>query len=231
MNVYEAFGSNAGIPPFLELPVEGLFLLAAPSTPEPAREEIVERAGQSIDKNYRFPNDHMNGLCCPATPRPQPGRRQAFRLRCSIGSLAPEGGFLGLLRDLDASTPAAPGYPARAVRLQRRFQPRTMEDLAVPLAMVRLPRRRVTGPRQPVRYSANLQNRQRCRNSDCQLRGSPAAPRLRRAWFSLRFFDLQFRTHFLSGALRARKKEGRLRRAPGSFFRTELVSHEGRRHA
>jgi hypothetical protein len=44
INVYEAFGSNPSGLTDLELPLEGLYLLAAPSTPPETRAEIIKQA-------------------------------------------------------------------------------------------------------------------------------------------------------------------------------------------
>lgn len=44
INVYSAFGSNPSGLTDLELPMESLYLLTAPSTPEEAREAVIERA-------------------------------------------------------------------------------------------------------------------------------------------------------------------------------------------
>jgi hypothetical protein len=44
MNVAAVFGTNPSGVTDLELPVEGLYLLAAPSTPEEARTKVIERA-------------------------------------------------------------------------------------------------------------------------------------------------------------------------------------------
>jgi hypothetical protein len=44
MRVHEVFGSNPHHVADLMLPTKGLYLLAAPSTPEPARTEVIQRA-------------------------------------------------------------------------------------------------------------------------------------------------------------------------------------------
>jgi hypothetical protein len=53
----------------LDIPLRGLYLLAAPSTPAPARQEIIERAGQGekltaadlVDANQPTNRRHHDG--------------------------------------------------------------------------------------------------------------------------------------------------------------------------
>jgi hypothetical protein len=44
MQLHKAFGSDSAHVRNLDLPMRSLYLLAAPSTPEPARTEVIQRA-------------------------------------------------------------------------------------------------------------------------------------------------------------------------------------------